>query len=276
MKITANMVTVGRIALLPLPTAVLVFGNTFQVWLATVFAIALGATDAVDGYLARRDGPTVLGALLDPVADKLFLAAFLLPITAKHHAAFWVVSLIFLRELLITALRTSMELRSERLKTSQLGKLKTVVQMGGLAIYVFLLYTEEPFPKVLNAMGVVGLLVVLLVYALRRRPAPHWVAPAFCLWGLVLGATFFLAVEVVTFWVFLVITLVTWVSGADYLLGAARAYREVSLSRDEGVRLFWALANGAALVMVYRHPETLLPVMLMLAALHSLGGFDQL
>lgn len=276
MRITANMVTLARIALLPIPAAILVWGDNVWIWVATVFAIFLGATDAVDGYLARRDGPTVLGALLDPVADKLFLAAFLLPITAKHHSPLWVVAVIFLRELLITALRSSMALRREALVTSQLGKLKTVVQMGGLAIYAFLLFTPEPFPKVLNALGVVGLVVVAVLFLARKKSPPFWVTATIPMWGAILGLTFVLPVADVAYWVFVTIAVITWVSGADYLWGVAKVYRQSGIGRHDVSRLFWALANSAMLPLVFWHPQALLPVMLTLGAHLALGGIENI
>lgn len=276
MKITANRVTLVRIALLPIPAAILVWGDTFWIWIATIFAVFLGATDAVDGYLARRDGPTVLGALLDPVADKLFLAAFLLPITAKHHSPLWVVAAIFLRELLITALRSSMELREERLKTSQLGKLKTVVQMGGLAIYVLVVFTPEPFPKVLNIAGVAGLGVVALVFLVRGKKPPFWVTSTIPMWLVLIALTFLLPPLEVAFWLFVVLMVVTWVSGADYLVGAAQVFRRTGVSSTDLVKAFWAFANAAMLPLVYWHPQALLPVMFTLGAHLSLGGIDNI
>lgn len=276
MKITANRVTLVRIALLPIPAAILVWGDTFWIWMATIFAVFLGATDAIDGYLARRDGPTVLGSLLDPVADKLFLAAFLLPITAKHHSPLWVVALVFLRELLITALRSAMELREERLKTSQLGKLKTVVQMGGLGIYVFLVFTPDPFPRVLNIAGVLGMCLVALIFLVRKKKPPFWVTSTIPLWLVLVALTFVLPPLEVAYWLFAFLALITWVSGADYLWGAARVFRRTGIGGLDLAKGFWALANAAMLPLVFWHPEALLPVMLTLGAHLSLGGIDNI
>lgn len=276
MKITANRVTMARIVLLPIPAAILVWGDAAWIWAATIFAIFLGATDAVDGYLARRDGPTVLGALLDPVADKLFLAAFLLPITAKHHSPFWAVALIFLRELLITALRSSVELREERLKTSQLGKLKTVLQMGGLAVYVIVVFTPEPYPKVLNIAGVLGLCVVAVIYLVRGKKPPFWVTSTVPLWAGFIALTFFLPPLQLAYWLFVALVVVTWVSGADYLLGAVRVFRKTGIRGNDVVKAFWAFANALMLPLVYWHPQALLPVMIALGAHLALGGIDNI
>ncbi|HEY4223689.1 MAG TPA: CDP-alcohol phosphatidyltransferase family protein, partial [Myxococcota bacterium] len=75
MKITANQVTIVRILALPFPCwALTVRPPQPWMWIAFVAGVLVGATDFVDGWMARRDGPTQLGALLDPVADKLFIA----------------------------------------------------------------------------------------------------------------------------------------------------------------------------------------------------------
>ena len=73
MKITANMVTLTRISLMPLPCIALVYASEPIKWLCFFILVLLGMTDFVDGMLARRDGPTRLGALMDPVADKVFV-----------------------------------------------------------------------------------------------------------------------------------------------------------------------------------------------------------
>ena len=75
MKITANQVTVARILLLPVPCILLMYGSEVWVWASFFLLLFVGATDFVDGMMARRDGVTKLGSLLDPAADKIFIAA---------------------------------------------------------------------------------------------------------------------------------------------------------------------------------------------------------
>ena len=69
--------------------------------------ILLGLTDAVDGMLARRYGGTPLGALLDPVVDKIFLVATFGPLADLKIVAPVLVGLLFIRELAVTALRST-------------------------------------------------------------------------------------------------------------------------------------------------------------------------
>jgi CDP-diacylglycerol--glycerol-3-phosphate 3-phosphatidyltransferase len=275
-KITANMVTIARIALLPIPSGLLVWGEAGWVYFALVFGTLLGATDAVDGYMARRDGPTVLGGLLDPVADKLFLAAFLLPIAAKGHCPSWVVAAVFARELLITALRSLMAVREEKLVTSKLGKIKTIVQMGGLGIYVFLMWMPDPFPVIMNVLGVVGLLVTAVVFKLRGRTVPFWILPAVPLWAGVVAMAALLPPAESTFWLFIIIAAATWISGADYFWGAARVLARKGLRRGDPSKATWAIAAALALPLVGAFPQTLFPLMLGLGGHLALGGIDNI
>src|SRR6185503_323067 len=64
--VTANQVTFGRLCAIPLLCVLLYGGHTAQL-VALVLGIAVGFTDLLDGYLARKYGATVLGGLLDPI-----------------------------------------------------------------------------------------------------------------------------------------------------------------------------------------------------------------
>ncbi len=105
------------------------------------FAFA-GITDTLDGYYARKLGLTSrLGAFLDPVADKLIVAAALVLIVAKDPRWFVVITAIVIigREIAISALREWMaEIGARaRVKVSVLGKSKTVMQIVGLSLLLF-------------------------------------------------------------------------------------------------------------------------------------------
>ena len=71
--VTANQVTLGRLALIPFCAYLLFEGPQAQVW-AVILGTLIGCTDFVDGYLARKYGTTKLGGLMDPIADKVFTA----------------------------------------------------------------------------------------------------------------------------------------------------------------------------------------------------------
>ena len=278
MKITANMVTLGRIVLLPIPIALILHGDPSSLWVAFVIAVLLGMTDFVDGYMARREGGTLLGSLLDPVADKIFIAALMLPVVAMGDCPGWAGGALFTRELLITALRTSMAVRKEPLKTSQLGKLKTVAQMGGLGTYFLTITVPSPWVFVVHGGGTIGLTILAVVIGMRARAwPPLWAIGGAALWAMVFVLTYFLAPHDSAYWQFIVMVSLSWVSGFDYIVGAWKALRRSGLRRTDVVRLFWSVAHGILVVPVIAdHPNTVLPLLLALSAELCLGGVDNI
>src|ERR1700742_5146993 len=105
------------------------------------FALA-GITDSLDGYYARKLGQTSrLGAFLDPVADKLIVAAALVLIVSRDPRWYMVMAAIVIigREIAVSALREWMaEIGARgRIKVSLLGKYKTIMQIVGLSMLLF-------------------------------------------------------------------------------------------------------------------------------------------
>jgi CDP-diacylglycerol--glycerol-3-phosphate 3-phosphatidyltransferase len=137
-----NALTWLRILMIP---AILVLFY-LPVWWAdpaacAAFALA-GITDTLDGYYARKLGQTSrLGAFLDPVADKLIVAAALVLIVSKDPRWFVVMVAIVIigREIAVSALREWMAEIGARgkIKVSILGKYKTVMQIVGLSLLLF-------------------------------------------------------------------------------------------------------------------------------------------
>jgi CDP-diacylglycerol--glycerol-3-phosphate 3-phosphatidyltransferase len=105
------------------------------------FALA-GITDSLDGYFARKLGQTSrLGAFLDPVADKLIVAAALVLIVSRDPQWYLVIAAIVIigREIAVSALREWMaEIGARgRIKVSMLAKYKTIMQIVGLSLLLF-------------------------------------------------------------------------------------------------------------------------------------------
>lgn len=129
-----NLLTMMRVVLIPVFVIVyyLPFEGRYLV-AAVLFALA-SITDWFDGYLARKWGQvTKLGAFLDPVADKLMVAAALV-VLVEAHSSFWLslpALVIISREITISALREWMAEVGKRanVAVSFLGKVKTTVQM---------------------------------------------------------------------------------------------------------------------------------------------------
>lgn len=167
-----NVLTLGRIALIP------VFGLVFllpvgwaNVAAAGIFALA-AVTDWLDGYLARRLGQTsAFGAFLDPVADKLMVAVALVALVAVSSSPLlaFPAAVIIGREIAVSALREWMaELgKRARVAVSSMGKVKTAAQMISI---VMLLYADT-----LLGISMYGLGLALL-----------YLAAALTLWSMVL------------------------------------------------------------------------------------------
>jgi CDP-diacylglycerol--glycerol-3-phosphate 3-phosphatidyltransferase len=120
-----------------------------------IFGIA-SVTDSLDGYLARRLGQiTRLGAFLDPVADKLIVAAALVLIVSRDNRIVVIASGIVIigREIAVSALREWMAELGYRAKVavSGMGKYKTILQMVGLSL---MLYQHHLFGVPVYAPGV--------------------------------------------------------------------------------------------------------------------------
>jgi len=96
---------------------------------AFIFVVA-SATDFFDGYIARTFNQiTILGKILDPLADKMLTLAGFLGLMMLDRASGWAIFLIITRELFITGLRVSAVSQGLDIAASWMGKVKTVVQM---------------------------------------------------------------------------------------------------------------------------------------------------
>lgn len=276
MRITANMVTMARIVLLPIPCAMLLHGEGVWLWIALWIYIALGITDFIDGYMARRDGPTKLGGLLDPVADKLFIASIILPLAGRGLCPYWVAGALFSRELLITALRSSVALREETIRTSRLAKMKTIVQMGGVGT-VFL--TDQFTVPVVLCMALAlatpfGLGWLYFRTQRKDREPPFFLGPVtigFLAWALLTRIP--ADTSILLQW--LVIVGITWVSGLDYVLGAVGLFRRTGLRSADNARSFWGLVQGGLVpCLAGLHPAAVLPLLVALSAELGTAGID--
>jgi len=141
------------------------------------FALA-GITDTLDGYYARKWGQTSrLGAFLDPVADKLIVAAALILIVSRDPRWFMAIVAIVIigREIAISALREWMAEIGARgkVKVSPLGKYKTIMQIVGLS---FLLFRQSVFGIPVYRLGMVltAIAVVLTLWSMVAYLRVAW------------------------------------------------------------------------------------------------------
>jgi CDP-diacylglycerol---glycerol-3-phosphate 3-phosphatidyltransferase len=132
----ANAFTMLRVALVPLFAWLLMFREPPLPFLAAcVFAFA-AATDAVDGWLARRlQLVSGFGQFLDPFADKLLVGTALFALASDDRLPWWAVIVILVREFLIgVVFRIWLANRHRALPASRAGKVKTVVQIAAVLL----------------------------------------------------------------------------------------------------------------------------------------------
>ncbi len=277
MRITANQVTMARIFLLPVPVYMLIYGNTLEWWVAFGIFVALGATDFVDGWMARIEGPTRLGSLIDPVADKIFIAALMLSMVAIDIFPAWVASALLSREFLMTALRSSVAIRKEAIKTSRLAKLKTIIQMGGCGtIFFTMVLPEEAFIYVCFLLALPFLLVACF-YLVRKQRPPFWSLPVFFAFLLVSMVEIFFSRDANLGVQMAIILGITWASAIDYVTGSYRLFKRTGMLFGDWTRLFWAIAYGLFVApMVAYFPITVLPILVSISLEFGLGGIDNI
>jgi CDP-diacylglycerol--glycerol-3-phosphate 3-phosphatidyltransferase len=132
----ANALTVLRLVLVPVFVACLLAGGTGRrVAAFVVFGVA-SVTDLLDGRLARSRGLiTDFGKIADPIADKALTGAALVTLSALGELAWWVTVVILAREISVTLLRFWV-IRRGVIAASRGGKLKTLLQVVAIALYV--------------------------------------------------------------------------------------------------------------------------------------------
>ncbi|ORT50022.1 CDP-diacylglycerol--glycerol-3-phosphate 3-phosphatidyltransferase [Vibrio sp. qd031] len=143
MKLTIpNILTLLRLVLIPVFVVAFYLPYPWADLLAAMIFLFAGATDWLDGYLARKLNQTSrFGAFLDPVADKVMVAAALLLIT-EHYSSIWITipaMTMIGREIIISALREWMAELGKRsaVAVSWVGKVKTVSQMFALWVLIW-------------------------------------------------------------------------------------------------------------------------------------------
>lgn len=140
-----NVLTWLRIVLIPLFVGIFYFEKSWvslpnQNLVATVIFTLAAVTDWLDGWLARKLNQTsAFGAFLDPVADKLMVAAALVVLLQLQRVDAIVVLIIIGREVAISALREWMAQmgESKSIAVSFLGKLKTTLQMIAIPLLLY-------------------------------------------------------------------------------------------------------------------------------------------
>ena len=161
-----NRLTLLRFALVPVFLVLLAIPGTRVIPAFILFVMAC-VTDWLDGFLARKfKQQTGAGALLDPIADKLFVIPPLIYFTAAGEISAWYVIIIVSRELIINVFRLVGMVSGNVVPANKLGKVKTVAQ---LALLGSLTLRMRALSAVLAPIAVVLTVVSLIEYFAANR-----------------------------------------------------------------------------------------------------------
>ncbi|RPF55926.1 CDP-diacylglycerol--glycerol-3-phosphate 3-phosphatidyltransferase [Aquisalibacillus elongatus] len=168
-----NKITISRIFLIPIFIILLVAPFNWNVYsigeyelplehlVAGILFLVASLTDWIDGYYARKYNlVTNLGKFLDPLADKLLVSAALICLVELGLASSWLVIIIISREFAVTGLRLVAAGEGIVLAASQMGKLKTTLQIGAAG---FLLLHHFPFSYIGLPIGTILLYAAALI-----------------------------------------------------------------------------------------------------------------
>jgi CDP-diacylglycerol--glycerol-3-phosphate 3-phosphatidyltransferase len=137
--------------------------NSVGIFLAAVVSF-LSATDFFDGYYARRyNQETVLGRLLDPLADKCLIIGILIPLLALHKIYFYWVLFIITRELLVTGLRHIADSYNFSIPVSRWGKWKAFFQYCYVIFVVGSPWTTNLFSFKQSEMLLLSLMIIFSI-----------------------------------------------------------------------------------------------------------------
>ncbi len=156
-----NQLTALRILLVPVFVVLLLQADPWLKLFGFIVFVVASLTDTYDGYHARKYGvETRLGAFLDPLADKLLITAAFFLYYWMGYLALWMVLLVVIRDVVVTALRIYAEYKNRPVVTSVEAKYKTVVQnVFVYVIMVLMLMKEAAFSGKGVAVMINGFLV---------------------------------------------------------------------------------------------------------------------
>jgi CDP-diacylglycerol--glycerol-3-phosphate 3-phosphatidyltransferase len=152
------VVSVLRVLLVPLLVLLLLARTDSASTLAAIVFVVGAMSDGLDGYLARRYGTTTrTGQWLDPLADKVLVAAPVITLATIGRFPGWAAVVILVREAAIALLRVALGVRGRSMPAAPAAKVKTVSQIVAIGLYIL--------PLGPRAGGVrLGFLIVAIVF----------------------------------------------------------------------------------------------------------------
>ncbi len=172
-----NSISLFRVLMVPVLMVSMLADTPASDIIALVVFLAAAGSDSLDGYIARRrHQTTVMGAFLDPLADKLLVIAALVTLVQLHELSAWVAMVVIARELAVSGLRMVAAMQNVVISASKWGKIKTTSQMVAIAALII---------------------------------EPRWIKPEWTLAG-----------QSVTWYLVMIMLVLTVLSGLDYFIRA--------------------------------------------------------
>jgi len=179
-----NLLTLSRILAIPVVVATFYLSGDYARWLGCALFAAAGFTDWLDGHFARRwEQQSELGRFLDPIADKLLVAAtlFMLTVTARLSSHAVLPALVILcREILVSGLREYLAGLRVGMPVSRLAKWKTAIQMVAIGVLIVGDAGWHVLPIVAigeTLLWLAALLTIVTGYDYLRAGLAHIAAP---------------------------------------------------------------------------------------------------
>ena len=157
-----NAISLLRIVLV-IPILMFILDGRFA-WALVLFFVA-GFSDGIDGYLAKRfDWHTPLGALLDPIADKLLVAGTFITLTYTQHIPVWLAAVVIMRDLVIVGGATAYNfiVKPVQGEPTKISKLNTALQLMFLLFVLSRAAFGWPEPISLTVLGASVLITVVV------------------------------------------------------------------------------------------------------------------
>jgi CDP-diacylglycerol---glycerol-3-phosphate 3-phosphatidyltransferase len=142
----------------PVLVVLIVVGTKAAAYAAVAVFVAGALSDGLDGYLARRNRMTTrTGAWLDPLSDKLLVAAPVLTLAVLGDFPWWGAAVIVVREAAVSLLRVYLGMRGVSMPASDIAKVKTGAQLVAITLYLW------PLPERAEGARLAALVIALVV-----------------------------------------------------------------------------------------------------------------
>lgn len=171
---TASMITMLRIALIPLFMAAQRFGWLDGYVALSIFLLA-SLTDSLDGYVARRyNQVSTFGKFIDPLADKLLVSSAILILVADGVMPAWVAMIVLARDFIVTSLRLIAVGSGKVISAHFSGKVRTMVNIIFIVMFLSPIPSFEWWPSAVVTPAALALMAAISVWSCADYMAKNW------------------------------------------------------------------------------------------------------